>query len=225
MKRRFWTKEDDRKLARLYPDLPTNLVAKELGRTKSSTYGHAKKIGVSKSAAFLAEFCRLQKGSVIGIDGRFQKGSVPKNKGLRRPGWVRGRMAETQFKKGQTPPKTYPVGTITANSDGYLRIKVSDNPESRGQKGGSSKNWEFVHKRVWEAAHGPIPPGHRIWWKDRDHANNDIANLELLSDAEHMRRTTIHNLPPELKETIQLAGRVKRAIRRRVKEHATQKQP
>jgi hypothetical protein len=101
---------------------------------------------------------------------------------------------------------------------------VSDAPEPAGQKGAASKNWEFVHRRVWEAAYGPIAPGHRIWWRDKDHTNNKLENLELLTDKEHMRRTTIHNLPPELKDTIQLAGRVKRAIRKRVKNDASQKQ-
>ena len=54
-----------------------------------------------------------------------------------------------------------------------------------------------------------------FWWKDRNHENCALENLELLTDKEHMRRTTVHNLPAELKDTIMLAGRLKRRIRRR----------
>jgi hypothetical protein len=224
MNGRVWTDDDNRKLFKLYPDHPTEEIATLLGRSKCATYGQAKKIGTAKSEEFLAKFCRMQKGSQIGKETQFVKGQYPPNKGMRRPGWSVGRMRETQFRKGQSPKNILPVGTIKANADGYLRIKVSDAPEPAGQKGAASKNWEFVHRRVWEAAYGPIAPGHRIWWRDKDHTNNKLENLELLTDKEHMRRTTIHNLPPELKDTIQLAGRVKRAIRKRVKNDASQKQ-
>ncbi|MGB2633890.1 MAG: HNH endonuclease signature motif containing protein [Candidatus Acidiferrum sp.] len=126
--------------------------------------------------------------------------------------WSRGRMRETQFKKGQRSQNYLPVGTIKANWDGYLRIKVSDIPHNGA--GAHDKNWEFVHKRVWEAAHGPIPKGHRIWWKDGNHENCALENLELLSDKEHMARTTVHTLPKDLVEVIQLKGALKRRIRR-----------
>lgn len=224
MPRRFWTEKENKMLRRLYADHHTKDIAKQLDRTMSGTYGQAKKLGLSKSQAFLKKFCRMQKGSQIGKDCRFKPGQIPPNKGKKMPGYAPGRMAQTQFKKGQRPRNTVPIGTIVKNTDGYLRIKVADVPESIAGKGGSSTNWEFIHRQIWEAAHGPIAPGHRIWWKDGNHDNNALENLELLTDEEHMRRTTIHNLPPELKDTIQLAGRVKRAIRKRVKNDASQKQ-
>jgi hypothetical protein len=84
-----------------------------------------------------------------------------------------------------------PVGTVKPNADGYLRMKVSDFPEPPGERGANSPNWKFLHVMVWEDAHGRIPKGHRIWWKDRNHKNCALENLELLSDKEHMARTTI----------------------------------
>lgn len=212
-------------IRRKYADTPTHLLARELGRTICSVQRAAYKLGVHKSAEFMekGDCGRLRPGSTIGASFRYKRGHVPANKGTRRPGWFAGRMRETQFKKGQRPRKTLPVGTIRANAYGYLRIKISEKPEPPGQRGANSLNWEFVHKRVWEQAHGAIPKGYRIWWKDRNHGNCALANLELVSDKEHMARTTIHNLPPELKETIQLAGRLKKRIRRRLREEQTER--
>ena len=218
--RRFWSDAEKAHLRRAYPNGRTQDIAAHLGRSLTSVYATARKLGLSKTQAYLAENCRMRPGEHVVNGHEFKPGHVPANKGLRRPGWHVGRMKETQFKKGQRPPNTLPVGTIQANADGYLRIKVSDDPEAPDAKGAKSPNWEFVHKRVWEAAHGPIPPGHRIWWKDRNHENCALENLELLSDKEHMARTTIHNLPKELKETVQMKGRLKRVIRRKEKRDA-----
>jgi hypothetical protein len=221
--KQFWSTAEEKYLRRHYADGHTAELAKALGRPIAKVYAKAKKLGLEKSAEYLRRFARLQPGHQLGRATQFPKGHLPANKGLRRPGWSAGRMRDTQFKKGQKPANTYPVGAIVKNADGYLRIKVRDDPEPPGLKGGSSKNWEFVHRRVWEDAHGPIPPGHRIWWKDGNHDNNALDNLELLTDKEHMARTTIHNLPPELKETIQLAGRLKRTIKRKERERGPEK--
>lgn len=220
---RIWSPEEDQRIRELFANLRSAKVAKMLGRSKTAVDGRAHKLGVFKSPEYIAAQCRLQKGTHIGKNYQYKPGSVPFNKGLRRPGSSTGRMPETQFQKGSRPGNTMPVGTIRPNSDGYLRIKVSDAPEPAGGKGGSTKNWEFVHKRVWEAAHGPIPAGHRLWWKNGDRNDCSLENLELLSPVEHMAKTTIHNSPPEIKETVFLIGRVKRAIKRRVKKDAAEK--
>jgi hypothetical protein len=216
-----WTDEDNDYLRRTYADHFARDIARRIGRSVTSVHAQARKLGLKKDETFVVTHCRLQKGAHIGVEFQFKPGQAPANKGLRRPGYSkgRGRMEETQFKKGTRPPNTLPVGTIKPNADGYLRIKISDAPELPGAKGANSPNWEFVHKRVWEAAHGPIPPGHRIWWKDGNHLNCALENLELLTDKEHMARTTVHNLPPDLREVINLKGALKRAIRRKAKEH------
>lgn len=38
----------------------------------------------------------------------------------------------------------------------------------------------LMHWYVWEKAHGPIPPGHCVFHKDHNPANNVLENLELL---------------------------------------------
>lgn len=215
-----WDPREDRALRLMYPDFKTSEIARILGRATVTVYHRAHLFGMKKSAAYMASpaACLLRRDNTVGIAGRFPKGNVPANKGLRRPGWSvgRGRMQATQFKKGQRSHNWLPIGTVKMDSYGYLRRKIA----ATGLGGfGNSAVWEFVHRRVWEDAHGPIAEGHRIWWKDKNHENCALENLELLSDAEHMARTTIHNLHPELKQVIQLAGALKRKIgtrRRRI---------
>lgn len=216
--RQIWRAPELAELRRLYPDHFTADLARRFGRTVSKIHTAAARYGLKKSPRFLARYCRLQLGQVIGAASQFKKGHILANKGLRRPGWAPGRMAETQFKKGNRSANYLPIGTVKADSYGYLRVKIAN-----GLGGfGNQKVWAFLHRRVWEKAHGPIPKGHRIWWKDGNHKNCALENLELLTDAEHMARTTIHNLPPELKRVIQLNGALKRRIRR-LEEHGEER--
>ena len=215
--RKPYSARENRMLRKIFPHMSTFKVAKRLHRSVSSVSQHAyNKLGLKKTAKYLAspDACRLR-GDNVGAAFRFPPGHVPANKGIRRPGWAPGRMRETQFKKGQRPHTWLPVGTVVM-ADGYLRRKIADLPNNGN--GANSKNWEYVHKRVWEDAHGPVPKGHRIWWKDGNHRNCALENLELLSDKEHMARTTVHRLPRELRDTIMLAGRLKRVIREKTRE-------
>lgn len=41
-----------------------------------------------------------------------------------------------------------------------------------------------------------------------------LENIELITNAELMKRNTIHNLPEELVDVIRLTGRVKRKIKK-----------
>jgi hypothetical protein len=211
---RRWTAADIAELRRAYPSTWPRDLVRHFGRGITNIHAAAARHGIKKDPAFVRETGLISSRHPNVRASQFPKGHVPANKGLRRPGWFAGRMRETQFKKGNRPHDWLPVGTIQANADGYLRMKVRDDRGTSAGKGGSSTNWMFVHKMVWESAHGPIPPGHRIWWKDRNHLNCALENLELLTDQEHMARTTIHNLPPELKQVIQLNGALKRRIQR-----------
>jgi hypothetical protein len=206
-----------RMLRKHFPHMSSFKVVKRLKRSVCSVNGMAAKFRLHKTTKYLAspDACRLRRGDNIGAAHRFPPGHVPANKGLRRPGWAPGRMAETQFKKGQRSRNYLPVGTVRADSDGYLRKKIADH----GLGGfGNQKVWEFVHIRVWTDAHGPVPDGHVVIFKDRNKGNVKLENLKLLTRAELMRRNTIHNLPVELRDTIMLAGRLKRIIRRKTRE-------
>jgi hypothetical protein len=146
--RKYWSAADLKRLASLYPNHGSAEIAKLLDRTLPAIYLAAKKLGLKKSDQFLRAKCRLQKGSSIGEQFRFKKGMTPANKGLRRPGWHAGRMKETQFKKGQisgfAAKNLRPIGTILADHEGYLRIKV------RHRIDGDAPGW---NKDIWPLVH------------------------------------------------------------------------
>lgn len=225
---RFWTEAEMARLAELYPERPTIAVAQLLGRSLSGTYGMAVKLGLQKSPAFLAsmESGRLHKGEVRpgSVASQFKKGQVPLNKGLRRPGWAPGRMAETQFKKGCLSGLAArlwkPIGTIRTDNEGYLRIKVRESIHGKEPSGfGNTKAWPLLNRYLWEKAHGPIPPKHVVCFKDRDRKNCVIENLELVSRADLARRNRMWvTLPRELAVVMQLNGALKRKLRKYGKE-------
>jgi len=216
-----WTRPLERELRRLYPDTHTDELALRLNISVLALYQRAQKLRIRKSAAYLEQkrTDEARRLTTSGVAHRFQKGQIPLNKGLRRPGWHAGRMRETQFKKGQAPFNAMPLWSFrwyqggSDSAPGYLVLKT-------GKPGPKPLNgWEFVHKLIWEQANGVLSDWRdaRLWWKDGDHANNSLSNLELLSAQEHMQRTTVHNLPAPLPQLIQLAGALKRKINSREK--------
>lgn len=214
--RRPWSREDDRLLRGFYPNTPTPQVAQRLKRTVAAVYGHAFKLGLSKSPAYLASpaACRLRRGDHVGARFRFPKGHVPANKGLRRPGWGPGRMKETQFRKGQlngvAARRFQPIGS-TRTIDGYLYRKLSAIP------GPWTRNWKLVHLLLWESLHGPVPASHAVAFKNRDRTDIRAENLELIHRRDLMARNTVHNLPKPLAQTVQLLGALRRKINRKAR--------
>lgn len=213
MNGRPWTRREQALLRELYPHKPTADVAQQMGRTPLAIYQAAHKLlGLRKSAEYLASpaACRLRRGDNIGAPHRFQKGHVPANKGLRRPGFGPGRMKETQFKKGQFPvnrdPDFYVLGALRVNTDGYVDMRVSFEKGALG--------WKALHTILWEDAHGPVPLGYALCFKDGEKLNVELANIELISRADLCRRNSIHNLPPAIKGAITVLGALKRRIRR-----------
>jgi hypothetical protein len=79
-------------------------------------------------------------------------------------------------------------------------------------------NWKPEHVLIWMAAHGPIPPGHALAFKNRDRQDIRLENLEQISRRELMARNSVHNLPKPIVHAIQLIGAVNRQIRRRTNE-------
>lgn len=57
----------------------------------------------------------------------------------------------------------------------------------------SKGNPIFLHRYVWEFYNGKIPEGYEIHHKDWNKSNNDISNLEMLTEVEHHK---IHNENP-----------------------------
>jgi hypothetical protein len=217
--KRLWSAKDDTTLRAIYPDTATADVARQLRRTMSATYARAKLLGLKKSAAYLASpaACRLRREAHPGVAFQYRKGHVPANKGTRRPGWSAGRMKETQFKKGESTNRMA-LGS-TRLVDGYVYRKVSEVPYVP-----YTVNWKPEHHLLWTAAHGPIPKGHALRFKNGNRLDVRLDNLELITRRALMARNTIHNLPPALAQTIQLLGALTRKLRRRGHHDACEKQ-
>ncbi len=214
--RQPWTEEQLQLLRDRYPDERAEDLVETIGHPKVSIYGKANALGLKKSQAFLDSdmAARIVRGRTDPrlVGTRFQKGHVPANKDLRRPGYAPGRMAETQFKPGGRTGKAArlyrPIGAERISKDGYLERKVNDDMPLQ-------RRWRAVHLLVWEAERGPLPPGHAIAFKDGNKRNIELGNLELVTRAELMRRNTVHNLPKPLADLVRLRGRVVRQINKR----------
>lgn len=221
MKGKVWPPELLDAFQRRYPNEPTATLAADLGITVSACYQAANRLGLKKSPEYLATpaACRLRRGDKIGAASRFLPGHVPANKGLRRPGWAPGRMAETQFKPGNAPHTEKPVGSYRIDKQGNLQQKIGT------AKGNNSKRWRGVHELVWVAANGPLPPGHICVFKAgmRTAVLEEITadRVECITLAENMRRNSYHRYPKEIALAVQLRGQLNRKINRATKEAAT----
>jgi HNH endonuclease len=207
--RRAWQQWELDVLRTQYAHTPTQKLSRSIGRSESAVYGRAAILGLKKSETYLAgpDACRLRRCDNVGASCRFLPGHVPANKGLRRPGFAPGRMAQTQFKPGARPHTWKPIGSTRLSKDGYVQRKVSDT-------GYPPRDWVGEHILIWQQAHGPVPKGFAVAFRDGNKAHLDLDNFELISRRELMRRNTIHNYPPELAEVIRLGASLKRQIRK-----------
>lgn len=209
-----WTEDRLESLRRLYADYKTEDLAFLLGLTLSQVYRKARELGLEKSEKFLtsAAGCAFVRDGAGGRVHRFSKGHTPWNKD--RKGIQTGGVA-TRFKPGQHPPNTLPIGSTKLDKSQVLLQKVSNAP------GNGSKRWRAVHELVWVAANGPVPAKHIVVFKPGTKTNVleeiTLDKVECISLAENMRRNTLHNLPPELKQVVQLRGVLTRAINKREK--------
>ncbi|HVI10185.1 MAG TPA: HNH endonuclease signature motif containing protein [Candidatus Binatia bacterium] len=222
-KYRRWTKAEDRILRQVYANAGNQDLARRFKTNWLSVFQRAKKLGLKKSpehiARTLAECGRQITVHPKSVAARYPKGHEPANKGTRRPGWFKGRMRDGWFKKGHknemyAPKAERPLGALRVSSYGYIERKIR-------MDGRGGERWQREHYLIWIAAHGPVPKGHIIVFKDRDKTHITLDNLECISFAENMRRNTIHvRRSPELKETIYALIALKRSITMRERRHA-----
>lgn len=189
-------------LRELYSDTKSEVIAKLVGKPSHSVYGMAKKLGLKKSEAFLRseDSGRLTKlNNTRGEPTRFRKGQTSWNKGKKvesHPNAIK-----TQFKKGQRPVNALPVGSEIISTEGYRKVKVAE-----------PNIWEFIHRQNWEKAHGRIPAGRMVRFKDGDPLNCDLNNLELETRSEHILRFSKHKFPPEIVPAMAALADLKREI-------------
>lgn len=208
--RRFWTEQELATVRAMYADTKTEKLAAMLGRTERAVYMAADKLGLKKSAAYLAspEACRLRRGAHVGAATQFKPGHTTWNKGTNFT--AGGRSAETRFKPGNKPHTWHPLGHERLSKEGYLQRKMADT-------GCTRKDYVPVHHLIWKAAGREIPAGHALTFRDGNKRNFALENLELVTRSELMRRNSYHNYPKEVAQAIQLRGALNRKINARSK--------
>lgn len=225
-----WTPEREQMLRKLYPDMPAQLVAQALGCSLGPVYSKATLLGLHKSAAFLASQLsgRIQRGQ---RDPRmtatqFKPGVVPHNKGVPGSTGLHPNCRATQFKPGRKPEEArnyLPIGSHRLSKDGYLERKMTDDPALV-----PARRWKPVARIVWEAAHGPIPPGHLVVFRPGMFSNVleqiTVDRLECISQAENGRRNAPTVRHPEVARLIQLKGAITRQVNR-ITQQDSQKEP
>lgn len=131
------------------------------------------KYGLNLTAKQLKSYRNNHKMHGSGLTGRFEKGHISFNKGMKRPGT--GDKA-TIFKPGHTPKNILPVGTVMMKADGYIWEKVSE-----------PNIWKQKHALIWESVNGPRPKGTAIIFLDKDRTNLAVNNLACITRAELVR--------------------------------------
>ncbi len=229
MNGRLWTPVEDSILRERYPDEPAANLLQILDRTLISIHARAAKLGIGKSEAFRQS---EKSGQILRgranpnmVATQIQKGAKPWNKGVKGSCGLHPNCKATQFRKGHLQGRAaqvvQPIGAERLTKDGILQRKVNnDLPFQR--------RWKSVHSLVWEAAHGPIPPGHKVVFLSGQFtsvaAQITADKLELVTHAELMRRNSYHTrYPKELGLVIQMRGQLNRKINRLTKESSDEK--
>ena len=147
-----------------------------------------------------------------GLNGRFQKGNIPANKGKKMSSEVYEKCKATMFKKGNVPSNRMNIGEYTHTTDGYLIRKIRETGTQR-------ERFEFVHRAEWEKHNGPIPKGKMVSFLDGNKDNCDISNLVLLDNSENLElsRSKLRFDNPELTKAGVAVVKLKVAVARRKK--------
>lgn len=192
----------------LYPTTRASDIAERIGLSTKQVVYKAHKMGLRKPPEVIAAFSKqaMENPNHGGRKHQFHASQKPWNKGIH---WVAGgRSAETRFKPGNKPHGHHPVGHERTTKDGYLQRKITDTGVTR-------KDYVPVHHLVWKASGKEIPKGFALIFKDGNKHNIVIENLELISRPDLMRRNSVHNLPKEVAELVQLRGAINRQINKR----------
>ena len=198
-----WTQEEIDTLTRMYPNHYAREIADILGRGISSIHCKASPLGLESSLEKNQRAGYETSKKPASIATRFQKGSVPLNKGKKVSPEVYSKIQPTMFKKGSTPVNHRDVGAERVNVYGYIEIKVSE-----------PNTWRLKHRVMWEQVNGPIPRGYNVQFKNHNPLDCRIENLYLISKADQLAKENSFyaKYPKKIQEIIRLKGVVNRAI-------------
>ena len=193
---RKFTPEEDQFLWDNYLTIPAKRLSAMLNRTESTARQRMKLLRIVVPPEVVERFRK---------ESQFKKGQTPPNKGKKMPPELYEKCKATMFKKGQLPHNT-------AATDGEVRMRRDKSGKAYKYIRVALGHWELYHRVIWEQAHGPIPEGMLVVFKDGDSMNCELDNLEMITMEENMARNTLHRFPAELKDVIRLSNKIKRKL-------------
>lgn len=81
-----------------------------------------------------------------------------------------------------------PSESIIVDGITFRRYPDSECSSTRNyfrSSGWSTEGPVYLHRYLWERAHGPVPEGCHVHHKDGDPSNNSLENLEVVTPGEH----------------------------------------
>lgn len=209
MRGREWTEEESQILREMYADHFAGEIAARLGRTRSSVYSQARKLGLKSSEEKIRRSGQVNVDHPNKVAHQFRKGHVPPNKGKKVSPELYAKMQPTMFKKGRPSLNHREVGSERVNVDGYIEVKVAE-----------PNKWRLKNRVVWEQANGPIPPGHNVQFRNGNKLDCRLENLYLIDRrVQFMTHNSIYaRYPKELQYVMKLKGALVRQIHRREKD-------
>ena len=204
-----WTEQENDVLREMYSECFAGEIGALLGRSKSSVYAQAQKLGLKSSEEKIRRSGLVNKDHPNKVAHQFRKGHVPPNKGKKVSPELYAKMQPTMFKKGRPSLNHREVGSERVNVDGYIEVKVAE-----------PNKWRLKNRVVWEQANGPIPPGHNVQFRNGNKLDCRLENLYLIDRrVQFMTHNSIYaRYPKELQYVIKLKGALVRQIHRREKD-------
>ena len=196
-KRQPWTERQLVYLRAHYADMPAEDIGKAVNHTKKSVWSVAHKLGLQKSPEFRARCGHRVASTEESRRHRFVKGQSPPNKGKRLDEFMSAESIAhtlpTRFQAGHRPHNWREVGSEYTRADGYVYVRTPD--------GFRPKN-----RLVWEQAHGPIPEGYVVAYKDGDRQNCQLDNLYLVSRQDWARLRIANETTEQRKQRLAKAN-------------------
>ena len=204
-------------ILRLYPDCPAAEIARRFGRPVSTVYKTAQRYGIRKSEDFLNSPLsgRIRNGKRLSPETEWKKGHIPATKDKKLADICKSKEAfarsvSSRWKKGNKPQTTKYDGAVTVRR--FHNHKSGDVFPYKWIRVAEGK-WEFLHRHIWVTAHGDIPDGHNVVFRDGNTLNCTLDNLECISNTELMERNRNSQYPLEMKRLIVARNKLSRTLK------------
>jgi len=162
---------------------------------------------------------RYKKLMDLHLTHRFKKGVKPWNTGVKGYG---GWLKKHQFKEGQPSCRRKPVGTTVV----WRKVLSKGLWYGRGSKGKKTtriryikvggRKWITFARHIWQRAYGPIPKRMCIVHLDRDHLNDELDNLALMTRVQYFNYLDVR-FPEHKKQRLIMLSESLKGLRRKTK--------